>query len=186
MLTSLAGFWKGLPEWVQGLIIGAAMLTGYGILKVLYRREDRKRGIEAWVWLGALLGANWVWGVPGLLILIGFAGGLTAWHFALRADEAEVRRRRRLQFAVGEYLRWEYKWYREDREHRPLDWKVYGDWLEERYDGKDAWALCDEWDEQGTTAEDLHRASERIERRIAELDAGKAKETSPAGAKSSE
>jgi hypothetical protein len=158
MLATLTALWKGLPEWVQGILGGVAGATAYWIVKALYRRKDRRRSIEAYLWLGALITVNWIWGVPGLLILIGFAGGFAAWHFALRSDAAEVRRRRRLLEAMIGYLEAEY---RRSLDLSP-DTKVafedpYRQWLKRKYGGVSAADLIDEWDEQGTTVEDLYR-----------------------------
>lgn len=159
MLATLMEIWKGIPGWGKATIEVVAVLAAYVVLKILYRREDRRRSIEAWLWLGALLLVNWLWGIPGLLILIAFAGGLAAWHSATRADAAEARRVRRLIETMEEYL---YARYLRHGELYPettgsLAEDPFREWMKKQYHVGSPLELLDEWDEKGVTVEDLYR-----------------------------
>jgi hypothetical protein len=159
MLATLTDIWKAIPGWGKATIEVVAVLTAYVVLKILYRQEEWRRRIEAWLWLAALLCVNWLWGVPGLLILIAFAGGLTAWHLAIRADAAESRRTRRLLETMEEYL---YARYLRHCELYPettsaLAEDPFRDWMKKEYEVVSPLQLLDEWDEKGVTVEDLYR-----------------------------
>jgi hypothetical protein len=177
MLTTLTSLWKGLPEWVQGILGAVAAVTAYWIVKARYRREDRRRSIEAYLWLAALIAANWIWGVPGLLILLGFAGGFAAWHFALRADAAEVRRRRRLLEAMIRYLEAQYNRSLDLDPDTKVDFSDYQQWLKKKYSVAKTADLLDEWDDQGTTVEDLYRRMDAEQAATSARVAEKAKES---------
>jgi hypothetical protein len=179
MLNNLVALWKSLPEWAR---FGVAFLVGAGIVQLLQAPRERrhwKESMSMCVWFVVLVATNSIWGMPGLLIAFGLVGSVVVAHLVSRADKTEVRRRCRLLRAIQAYLRAEHVRLCGDPSFGfdgKKNWVNYEEFVRKTYGVQGDYELLDKFDEEGTTAEDLHAMQVESETKSAKYEAERAAE----------
>lgn len=180
VFQALAAYYNNLPAWQKTAlgIIGAAL--GGGVIGLVNTREEWRKRFGIYLYLGALLGVNYLWGIPGLIIGLGFLGGSAVMDVVSTLERAEARRRARLLRAIKGYVH--------ARAYEEYNAACVGDpcreFMKINYGVEYAWLLIDRFDEDGYSAEDLDamrieslkRAAEREAKRIAERETAKPEE----------